>query len=148
MPQGGERTMQWWAVWSNYTANGTLGLFAGFLDPVGHMKMMLAAGHAGIEPAQMSAYHFPADVTTELGSNPYSMPYSFLLQSFEAPDLKTGWYDAAQIYRGWVIKNAVWMQPGTLHDKLRRGQYPKWLLETPLWVQLNPYQAPCYNRGD
>ena len=40
MPQGGDRTMQWWATWSNYTATAddasAFGLFAGFLDPVGH----------------------------------------------------------------------------------------------------------------
>ena len=45
MPQGGARTMQWWATWSNFTAtaadSSALGLFAGFLDPVGYMKQML-----------------------------------------------------------------------------------------------------------
>ena len=96
----------------------------------------------------MHAFHFPADVTTELGANPYTMPYSFLLQSFTAPDLETGWFDAAEIYRSWALREASWMQPGTLKDKVARGAFPQWLLETPLWVQLNPYNAPCYNRGD
>ena len=143
-----------WAVWSNFTAvasakppSTAIGLFAGFLDPIGYMKLMLAAGRFAAEPAQMHAFHFPNDVTTELGSNPYSMPYSFLLQGFESPDLATGWYDAALLYRKWVIREATWMAPGTLHDKVARNQFPRWLLETPLWVQLNPYTAPCYNRG-
>eukprot|EP01051_Picozoa_sp_SAG22_P026263 SAG22_NODE_8201_length_675_cov_0.977431_2_plen_86_part_00 len=47
-----------------------------------------------------------------------------------------------------MLREATWMQPGTLRDKVARGVYPRWLLETRLWVQLNPYAAPCYNRGD
>ena len=131
---------------------------------------MLLAGTAGLEPGQLHAYHFPADVTTELGvtriptsisntagtvpimsaslltgccggagANPYTMPYSFLLQSFAAPDLATGWFDAAEIYRTWALREATWMQPGTLKDKIARGTFPQWLVETPLWIQLNPY---------
>eukprot|EP01051_Picozoa_sp_SAG22_P021642 SAG22_NODE_4860_length_1149_cov_0.972381_3_plen_49_part_00 len=46
------------------------------------MKQMLVAGTAGLEPGQLHAYHFPADVTTELGANPYTMPYSFLPAAF------------------------------------------------------------------
>eukprot|EP01051_Picozoa_sp_SAG22_P021641 SAG22_NODE_4860_length_1149_cov_0.972381_2_plen_113_part_00 len=49
MPQGGARTMQWWATWSNFTATATaaaepaLGLFAGFLDPIGRADCPPAA---------------------------------------------------------------------------------------------------------
>lgn len=151
MPQGGARTMQWWATWSNFTANkddtAALGLFAGFLDPIGYMKQMLIAGTAGLEPGQLHAYHFPADVTTELGSNPYTMPYEFLLQSFSAPDLDTGWFDAAELYRAWALREASWMAPGTLRQKVAHGVFPQWLLETPLWIQLNPYGTPCTGDG-
>ena len=73
------------------------------------------------------------------GANPFAMPYTFLLQSFTAPDLATGWFDAAEIYRAWALGEAVWMQAGTLKDKLARGSFPQWLTETPLWIQLNPY---------
>ena len=53
---------------------------------------------------QIHAYHFPADVTTELAVNPYTIPYDFLLQGYTAPDLDTGWFDAAEIYRDWAVR--------------------------------------------
>jgi hypothetical protein len=37
------------------------------------------------------------------------------------------------------------MEPGTLKAKVARGVFPQWLLETPLWIQLNPceYRTLC-----
>ena len=87
---------------------------------------------------------------------PYVLQYEVVLAGFEAralTELETnlgdvefwvtlGKYlpagrlvDASQIYRDWVLNNAVWTRAGNLSTRARDPGYPHWLLRTPLWTQ-------------
>jgi hypothetical protein len=43
------------------------------------------------------------------------------------------WWDAAMVYRGWALDNAVWARRGNLTSRAAEPGYPLWLLETPVW---------------
>jgi hypothetical protein len=61
----------------------------------------------------------------------YSMPYDIVIEGFSGGDHE--WFSAAQIYRAWVVENAVWTR-FTLKQRVAKGEYPQWLLDTHLWV--------------
>ena len=74
------------------------------------------------------------DIQYEIGHDPanmgypgedYSMPYDFAVGPFTGD-----WYDAAQIYRKWALKQS-WCGKGPLH---RRADIPKWFKESPLFL--------------
>jgi hypothetical protein len=42
------------------------------------------------------------------------------------------WWDAAQIYRTWVLKEAGWTKKGSLST---RTDVPEWVIRAPLWIR-------------
>ena len=46
-------------------------------------------------------------------------------------------YDAAQIYRKWVTKHAVWTRKGSVATRLANNQLPHYLTTTPLLIESN-----------
>lgn len=55
----------------------------------------------------------------------YEMPYDFVIGVFNGD-----WYDAAQIYREWVLENADWCRQGRLSN---RSDVPDWLKKIAIW---------------
>ena len=56
------------------------------------------------------------------------MWYDVVLAGFDGD-----WWDAAMIYREWVLNNAVWTRRCNLTIRAAKPGYPQWLLKTPLW---------------
>ena len=46
-------------------------------------------------------------------------------------------YDAAQIYRKWATKHAVWTRKGSVATRLANNQLPHYLTTTPLLIESN-----------
>ena len=59
------------------------------------------------------------------------MPYDVVLAGFEGD-----WWDAANIYREWVLHEAVWTRAGNLTTRAADRAYPQWLLQAPFWSQI------------
>ena len=57
------------------------------------------------------------------------MPYEVVMEGFGGD-----WFSASRIYRAWVVEEAVWTRHGTLKQRVEKGEYPAWLLDTHLWV--------------
>ena len=60
----------------------------------------------------------------------WTIPYSIEIQSFNGD-----WYDAAQIYRNWAIKQE-WCSKGTLLQR-RNQDIPEWFLDTTCWLHVS-----------
>ena len=146
VPNGNPRAMQFFALMSNFTGT-PLGLYVGSHDPKSRLQLLLleglykneqgctnasvyAEGYPGAwGRAALQWHHFPDEMKVDLSTGAsYSMPYAVVLEGFAG-----NWFDAAQIYRAWAIKDAVWTQQGTLAERVARGDYPQWLLDTHLW---------------
>jgi len=55
----------------------------------------------------------------------YETPYDLVVGVFEGD-----WYDASQIYREWVLKNASWCRQGKLSE---RNDVPDWFRKIVIW---------------
>ena len=146
MPNGGSRSMQYYALMSNFTGT-PLGLYVGGHDPRSRLQLLLLEGLYANEPgcnnastlaegspgacgrAALQWHHLPPRMKVDLSVESYNMPYDIVLEGFGGD-----WFDAAQIYRAWVVDNAVWTRHGTLQQRVEKGEYPQWLLESHLWV--------------
>ena len=147
MPNGASRSMQYYALLSNFTGT-PVGLYVGAHDPQSRLQLMLLQGLYSDEQgcnnastlaegaptacgrATLRWYHFPERMKADLSAGGYSMPYEVVVEGFAGGD----WFSASQIYRAWVVENAVWTRHGTLQQRVAKGQYPQWLLDTHLWV--------------
>lgn len=147
MPNGASRSMQYYALLSNFSGV-PVGVYVGAHDPQSRLQLMLLEGLYADEPGCTNAstlaegsptacgqaalrwYHFPERMKVELSAgDSYDMPYDVVVEGFAG-----GWFSASRIYRAWVVDNAVWTRHGTLKQRVAKGDYPKWLLETHLWV--------------
>lgn len=86
-------------------------------------------GSSGGELAVLRALHTHKDGFASRGK--YVSAYPVVLQAFTG-----GWWNAASIYRTWVLGNStgdrpVWTRKGPL---LGREGYPTWMFRTPLWT--------------
>ena len=75
----------------------------------------------------LRAVHVP-DSFDDSSTDSFSLPYEVVLQAFRG-----GWWEAAQIYRDWVLDEADWTRKGNLSE---RADVPAWLLRSPLWLKL------------
>ncbi|MCI5778963.1 MAG: DUF6259 domain-containing protein [Lentisphaeria bacterium] len=72
----------------------------------------------------------------------WTVPYPVELQAFSGD-----WYDAAQIYREWAVKQD-WCSRGTM-TRRAAGDIPKWFLDVTMWLHvsvndlLNGKKAEC-----
>ena len=147
MPNGASRSMQYYALLSNFTG-ASVGLYIGAHDPQSRLQLMLLEGLYADEQgctnastlaegsptacgrAALQWHHFPERMKVDLSAGgSYSMPYDVVIEGFRGD-----WFSASQIYRAWVVESAVWTRQGTLKQRVAKGQYPQWLLDTHLWV--------------
>eukprot|EP00039_Didymoeca_costata_P028357 m.20794 g.20794 ORF g.20794 m.20794 type:complete len:125 (+) comp6952_c0_seq2:61-435(+) len=105
-------------------SNSSLGLYIGAHDPLGRMKMIhnarTAANTAGLRLVSLLEQHNTSDSA--------HIPYTIHWEAFDG-----GWWDAAQIYRQWVLEEAVWTQAGNLTVR-PRAQQVNWTSTVPLWI--------------
>ena len=132
MPSGSGRTMSYtsWISAPEGTP-GAVGLYVGAHDALSRLKYLPAGclrddgasafTHAGLRAVHL-AHDFSAPVT-------FVLSYPVVVAAFHG-----GWWDAAQIYRGWALTNAVWARKGNLSQ---RADVPAWLLRAPLWLRLS-----------
>ena len=136
MPNGNDRSMQWFAFYSNFTTR-RLGLYAGAHDAGSHLQLAMATGawptstYAG--GAALHWYHIPDNPRVALRAGaPWKMEYEVVLQGFEGD-----WYDGSQIYRDWALQNARWTRKGDVQERLAAKQFPAYLTTTPFLVESN-----------
>ena len=124
MPNGNERAMGYMAFYrADGGRDGGPGLYLGFHDPRGALKMLLvAARRNATDDASALLVHHGGH---QRGAA-FALPYAVVLAPFSGD-----WYDASLIYRGWALAEAAWTRKGPL---AARGDVPAWLLATPLWL--------------
>eukprot|EP01046_Picozoa_sp_COSAG06_P029421 COSAG06_NODE_2727_length_6383_cov_3.025939_2_plen_579_part_00 len=80
--------------------------------------------------------HFPEN-SLQATTN-WTMNYDVVLAAFEGD-----WWDAAMIYRDWVLASAVWTRAGNLTTRMQSDPgYPHWLLKAPLWTKVSSDAPP------
>jgi len=120
-------TMQFMAY---YGSNPTAGVFVASHDPNGHSKFFDFSRPAS-SWLHMNIRHVPE---FEAGAD-YTMTYPVVVGVFSGD-----WYDAAQIYRSWALKQP-WTSKGTLST---RTDMPAWLRSAGAhqWVYTHPNGLP------
>jgi len=116
-------SMQYMCVYGD----GGRGLYYGVHDPEPNKKNLVSDKQSFTGRGRMFA-EFPAMGIGE-PRNSQKLPGQAAWQLYSGD-----WYDAAQIYREWVLPNARWSPAMTDHG---RPDIPQWLRETPLWFQVS-----------
>ncbi|HDY66048.1 MAG TPA: hypothetical protein ENH84_07455, partial [Phycisphaerae bacterium] len=104
-----------------YNDKSKKGLYLGTRDPAASFMAYTIKHRASMiawEPG-----HFPPNIT--FASEDFNLPYDCVVGPF-----KGDWYDAAQIYRKWAVKQ-FWCRKGKLSV---RKDIPKWYKEAPLYL--------------
>eukprot|EP01048_Picozoa_sp_COSAG05_P010562 COSAG05_NODE_937_length_6525_cov_6.136632_8_plen_451_part_00 len=144
MPNGGNRNMQWGALFSTATRGPRpLGFYLGSHDPLARVQNFDAQGRyptaaaAGVVgggpdggiPAGFRWVHLN-DNLRENSTAHWELDYPVVLAAVDGD-----WWDAAQIHREWAVAEAIWTANGTTAQRAARGAVPTWFLDTPLWVE-------------
>jgi hypothetical protein len=116
--------MQWGALYDSELG----GLYWATYDPSAHQKNFFY--HARDDGVWFHLVHYPSNMG-QPGMG-YRSPYAFVIQYTQGH-----WYDAAQIYRKWALKQ-VWTSKGPL---TARQDIPQWYKDSPLVFVI-------YTRGD
>lgn len=117
----GWTTMQFMAV---YRGDCTTGLYFGLHDPWASTKEIIAAALRDEPLLQLRCEHWAPNMGKP--GNGFELSGRAVWQV-----LHGDWYDAAQIYRRWVVEEAKWYpQLGTSG----REDSPAWMRELPLWA--------------
>jgi hypothetical protein len=136
----GDQTMQWAALWSKAATDSSdapIGLYLGNHDPVARLQLLLSkgrfpnaskAGDTG-EPAGFRLLHV-ADQLINSSVKTFVLDHDVVLEQFDGD-----WFDAAQIYRRWVLPSAEWTKAGPLRERVVRKEYPAWLLDVAFWSE-------------
>ncbi len=109
--------MQFWALYNRETSKG---LYVATQDP-GPSMTHVAVNNTPTEIA-WSISHFPSNIS--FITEDFALPYDCVVGPFRGD-----WYDAAQIYRAWAIKQS-WCGKGPLAS---RKDIPTWYKEAPLF---------------
>lgn len=133
MPNGWERTMSYAAWLSSAGGSATsdgVGLYMGVHDPHSRLKMIPVGPQTvqGSLNGNLRAVHVPESFADD-STDSFTIPYEVVMQAFRG-----GWWDAAQLYRQWALKDAVWARKGNLAT---RSDVPAWLLRSPIWIRLS-----------
>lgn len=104
------------------------GLYAGFHDPEGSYKTLVADCHNGV----CSAIAMISAEGIDEPMNGYHQEGQVVWRLFDGD-----WYDAAMIYRDWVHTCSAWFTGVKAKD---RPDVPKWLLEMPVWLRSDANQ--------
>jgi len=119
-----------------YDASGKTGLYVGMHDPFGSTKDIFAQGLAD-KQAVVFRFEHPAADMCKAGVD-FQLPGRAKWQL-----LRGDWFDAAKIYRKWVIHEAKWW-PMLGPDG--RTDTPRWMRELPGWVMTGGASSDCVAR--
>ena len=112
-------TMQFCAYWEN-----NAGLYIAAEDPYASAKY-INCKHSGDQPFISCKFVWPAENAGIFG-NDFEHPGTVTLEVFNGD-----WFDAAKIYRKWLIGNAPWWPA---MGKKGRIDTPEWMKDTAVWV--------------
>jgi hypothetical protein len=127
---GGWTAMQYMAA---YNKAGRTGLYVGMHDPFGSTKDLFAEGR----PAQHAVaftFDHPVPNMGKPGTE-FDLPGRAKWQL-----LRGDWFDAAMIYRDWVMQEAKWWPALGANG---REDTPKWMRELPAWVMTGGAASDC-----
>jgi len=122
-------TMQYMAV---YSSQANTGLYYALHDPVASSKHLTMVSEDGASVAL--GFDMPAP---DMGrpETPFTLSGQAVWRLFRGD-----WYDAAQIYRAWVRRNAKWFPKLGPNG---RTDTPKWMKELCAWAQTGGAPAEC-----
>lgn len=100
----------------------SLGLYYGIHDPEGNTKS-IDSYMTKSNGAFKFSYTPPG---SDEGNMLYELEYPIIIKPFEGD-----WYDAASIYREWVIPNSDWTKKGKLSE---RSDIPSWAFDLTFWL--------------
>jgi len=123
-------TMQLTAVYPN---DGSGGIYVGLHDPRASTKEMMWRSEPEAGKIHFSVEH-PLPDMGRVGAS-FRLP-GVLLTQF----LRGSWFDAAQIYRRWAEKEALWWPE---IGSAGRQDTPLWMRELPLWILTGGAPEEC-----
>jgi hypothetical protein len=127
-------------------ASAPHGLYVGVHDPSAASKTMTYDVRCGgsrrllqqhPDTAAVGVRVVPPHAGEPLPGGRYDVGYPLVLAPFAGD-----WWDAAQIYRGWALAHAAWVQKGPV---ISRADTPAWLLNVPTWVNSHWQQNDIFN---
>ncbi|MBN2132521.1 MAG: hypothetical protein JW741_23675, partial [Sedimentisphaerales bacterium] len=127
---GGWTAMQYMAA---YNSADRTGLYVGMHDPYGSTKDIFAEGQPA-KHAVAFTFNHPVPNMGQPGTG-FDLPGQARWQL-----LRGDWFDAAQIYRSWVMRVARWW-PALGPEG--REDTPRWMRELPAWVMRGGSAAEC-----
>ena len=128
-------TMQFLTLYGPQKIQNTeksLGLYYGIHDPEGNTKSIdsFITNSSG---AFKLSYTPPG---SDEGNLLHELPFPITIRPFEGD-----WYDAASIYREWVLPNSDWTKKGRLSE---RSEIPQWAFDITFWLlgfRVNPEET-------
>ncbi len=127
---GGWTAMQYMAAYNRVRRTG---LYVGMHDPFGSTKDIFAEGQPAGHAVVFTFDHPVPDMGKPAVG--FDLPGEARWQL-----LRGDWFDAAQIYRAWVMQKAKWW-PALGPDG--REDTPKWMRELPAWVMTGGASSDC-----
>jgi len=134
-PTGVQVNMPYFALYNpGKETEGVNGLYAGIHDGAGNPRFLTAVG-APLSDCTLLFSECIADYQRKPG-NSYTLPGEMVWQRFRGD-----WFDAANIYRAFVMRSAEWLAP------LRgRTDTPQWMRHMPVWIMhFMPNENPDAN---
>jgi hypothetical protein len=119
-----------------YDGAGKTGLYVGLHDPFGSTKDIFAQGLAD-KHAVAFRFEHPVPDMGKAGVD-FELPGRAKWQI-----LRGDWFDAAMIYRKWVVRQAKWW-PELGPDG--RTDTPEWMRQLPVWVMTGGVASDCVAR--
>ncbi len=122
---GGWGSMQFMSTFSRWSPEqNQSGFYFAMHDPQGSAKEIVAQSKAKERTVSLFFEHPIPDTTR---TNNYSLPGKAVWRLFRGD-----WFDAAQYYKNWVQKNALWMPR---LGREGREDTPLWMRELCVWAQ-------------
>jgi hypothetical protein len=115
-------TMQFYAHYDN-----DCGVYVAMHDPLGGTKDLRVEHEAGVN-AIACGFDVPAENMGVAGNN-FSLSGGAVIETFRGD-----WFDAAQIYKRWVEREAKWCPNSPLTTHYSPLTTPKWMRDLPLWA--------------
>ena len=125
-----QKTMQYMAKLGSATVPGDLGVYVAAHDPRGTSKTnkctVTPSVDGGADTAAFAWGATAAGAGVAFDGTPVEVGFEVVVELFEG-----GWWEAAQIYRGWALADADWTKAGPLS---KRSTAPKWLFNLTTWI--------------
>ena len=134
-------TMQWMAALS--TGSSADSVYVGAHDSNAESKTLTCTVTPQGTASESAVGSFSVSATPPNAGVPlkgsFRMGWPLVFGVFEG----SSWWDAAQLYRGWVLPNAAWTQQGPLTTRTTRAApegknaLPAWLFNLTTWINSN-----------